>query len=63
MKNMFYNCTCLTYLNLANFNTNDVTDMSYMFYGCTRLNKDNIITKDKRINIITANLGINILKK
>ena len=32
---MFYDCFYLTSLNLSNFNTNNVTDMSSMFYGCS----------------------------
>ena len=33
---MFYNCSSLTSLNLSNFNTNNVTDMRYMFVGVNR---------------------------
>ena len=39
----------LTNINLSNFNTNNVNDMSYMFYECKKLKRNNIITKDKRI--------------
>ena len=31
---MFYECSSLKELNLINFNTNNVTDMSWMFRGC-----------------------------
>ena len=31
---MFYNCKSLTNLDLSNFNTQNVTDMSGMFYYC-----------------------------
>ena len=31
---MFYNCSSLTSLNLSNFNTNNVKDMSCMFSRC-----------------------------
>ena len=34
MRSMFYRCSSLKELNLNNFNTNNVTDMSYMFNGC-----------------------------
>ena len=34
---MFYNCTALTSLDLQHFNTQNVTDMSWMFYNCTAL--------------------------
>ena len=46
---MFYKCSSLKEINLSNFNTNNVTNMSYMFLGCEKLTKNNIITKDKRI--------------
>ena len=34
MSFMFYGCSSLKELNLNNMNTNNVTDMSYMFTGC-----------------------------
>jgi len=34
---MFNNCTSLTTLDLSNFDTSKVTNMSYMFYYCTSL--------------------------
>ena len=37
MLNMFNNCTSLTSLDLSNFNTSAVTNMSSMFNGCTSL--------------------------
>ena len=37
MKNMFRNCSALTNMDLTNFNTISVTDMSAMFYGCLEL--------------------------
>ena len=46
---MFAGCSSLTKINLSNFNTNNVTDMECMFYGCSYLKKKNIIIKDKRI--------------
>ena len=46
---MFSGCTSLINIDLSNFNTNNVTNMSWMFYGCKKLNKDKIITKDKKI--------------
>ena len=49
MSYMFSRCSSLTNINLSNFNTNNVTDMSDMFSGCKKLNKDKIITKDKKI--------------
>ena len=46
---MFRECSSLTNINLSNFNTNNVYDMSYMFFGCKQLTKNNIIAKDKKI--------------
>ena len=34
---MFENCSSLITLNLSNFNTSSVTDMSYMFENCSSL--------------------------
>ena len=46
---MFDECSSLTNINLSNFNTNNVIKMNSMFFGCKSLNKNNIITKDKKI--------------
>ena len=46
---MFYECSGLTKIDLSNFNTNNVTDMSHMFSGCKNLTKKNIITNDKKL--------------
>ena len=40
---MFYECYSLTSLNLSNFNTNNVTDMSYMFFNCSSLTSLNLL--------------------
>jgi surface protein len=37
MSGMFGNCKTLTTLDLGNFDTSAVTDMSYMFYNCVAL--------------------------
>ena len=37
MRNMFYQCTNLTSLDLTGFNTSKVTSMSEMFCGCSSL--------------------------
>ena len=34
MNSMFCGCSSLKELNLNNFNTNNVTNMNYMFKGC-----------------------------
>ena len=39
---MFICCSSLKELNLNNFNTNNVTDMSYMFNGCSSLKELNL---------------------
>ena len=49
MSYMFYNCKSLTNLNLSNFNTQNVDNMSGMFSDCKSLKKNNIITKDNKI--------------
>ena len=37
MSRMFYNCNCLTSLDLSSFNTANVTSMRAMFWGCNAL--------------------------
>ena len=37
MKEMFYNCSSLTYLDFSSFDTTNVTNMDKMFYGCSGL--------------------------
>ena len=37
MNNMFYSCEALTSVDLQHFNTQNVTDMSWMFKGCSGL--------------------------
>ena len=47
--NMFDGCSGLTSINLSNFDTSNVTDMSYMFSGCeglTSLNLSNFDTSN-----------------
>lgn len=34
---MFYNCSGLTSVDLSNFDTSKVVDMSYIFYDCAAL--------------------------
>ena len=46
---MFSNCSSLTKIDLSNFNTKNVTNMNWMFLGCSFLRKENVITKDSRI--------------
>ena len=49
MIEMFRGCISLTNINLSNFNTQNVKDMSDMFRRCNSLKKDFAITKDNRI--------------
>ena len=35
MERMFSGCSLLEEINLSNFNTNNVTKMNGMFYGCS----------------------------
>ena len=39
---MFSECSSLAELNLDNFNSNNVTNMSYMFVGCSSLKELNL---------------------
>ena len=47
MSYLFENCFKLKSLDLSNFNTNNVIDMSNMFYECSSLTSVN--TTDKRL--------------
>ena len=42
MSYMFAGCSSLKQINLNNFNTNNVTNMSSMFDGCSSLKKLNL---------------------
>ena len=46
MNGMFSNCSSLTNIDLSNFNTQNVTDMSGMFFKCYKLDKKNVKTND-----------------
>ena len=43
MNSMFDSCESLKKLNLSSFNTQNVNNMSFMFYGCNSLIKLNLI--------------------
>ena len=49
MSWMFNGCSSLNELNLNNFNTNNVTNMSYMLYGCSYILKKKIKSENKNI--------------
>ena len=46
---MFNGCSSLKELNLSNFNTNNVTNMEYMFSGCSEQFKNKIRAQHKNI--------------
>ena len=48
-NHMFYNCNNLTNINLLNFKTQNINDMSWMFSGCaslTNINLSNVNTEN-----------------
>ena len=49
---MFYDCKSLKSIDLSSFNTNNVTDMSYMFSGCESLKIENIKIKKNEEKIL-----------
>ena len=49
---MFQNCNELVYLDLTNFDTSKVTDMSYMFSTCIKLKEIKGINNFITINVI-----------
>ena len=51
MKVMFGDCRELEYLDLSNFNTSHVTDMSGMFLGCNKLKQIKGINNFITINV------------
>ena len=55
MKSMFKECSSLEKLNLSNFNTNKVTDMSYIFFGCHAIKELNLPSYLKIYNVIYKN--------
>ena len=44
ISRMFYNCNDLETLNLSNWNVNNVTDFTYLFYRCYNLTNETINT-------------------
>ena len=56
MYKMFYGCSSLTNIDLSNFNTNNVTDMSWMFSECSSLT--NIDLSNFNTNNVTDMSGM-----
>ena len=52
VKEMFYNCNQIEYLDLSNFNTSNVTNMSYMISFCLNLKEVKGLDKFNKNNII-----------
>ena len=46
MEKMFYNCINLINLDLSNFNTEKVENISKLFYGCINMQHLNILNFD-----------------
>ena len=42
MHSMFTDCSSLKSIDLSSFNTTNVNNMSYMFFGCSSLKKENV---------------------
>ena len=49
MECMFADCNSLTYLDLSNFNTQNVIYIDRMFLNCNSLKKGDIINYDDKI--------------
>ena len=50
-SHMFYNCKNIISINISNFNTSNVIDMSYMFSGCSNLSNISDISFFNTINV------------
>ena len=63
---MFFECSSLKELNLSNFNTDNVTNMSYMFSGCKLLKELDIsnfnVSKVNNMDYMLSNLRLKALK-
>ena len=64
---MFCNCSSLTSLNLSNFKTNNITNMSKIFYFCSSLTSLNLsnfkinTVNNKNNMLIGLNKNCNII--
>ena len=50
---MFSGCKLLRVLNISNFNSNNLTNMSLMFFGCSSLKELNINFSNFNIKKVT----------
>ena len=50
MAELFIGCESLKNIDLSNFNTENVINMENIFSGCKSLKKQNVITKDEKLN-------------
>ena len=48
MNSKFFSCFNLESLNLLNFNSLNVDDVSNMFLNCISLEKRNVVIRDKK---------------
>ena len=55
LSEFFRDCSPLTYVDLSNFDSSSVTDMSYMFYGCSSLKEINLTNKFNTNKVINMN--------
>jgi len=60
---MFSGCSSLTSLNLSNFNTNNVTNMSYMFFNCSSLTSLDLSNFNTNNATIMSDMFCHIPKK
>ena len=52
MENIFEECNELEYIDLYNFDTNNITNIGYMFNKCRKLKEIKGIKKFKTSNVI-----------
>ena len=48
IQSMFEGCSLLTYINLSNYNTSNVTDMNHIFSDCSSLSSINLSNFDTK---------------
>ena len=56
MRTMFQKCKEIEYLDLSNFDTSNVTDMGWMFWGCNNLKSLNLLNFELNNNCNTQNM-------